>query len=90
VLGPAFTINSFTVRIQTPPGAGNTYTFSLRKAGGPDYSGANCQITGNATSCNFTVGGVATGVGDGLDWEMKRSSSSVPAPGWVFWQIQYS
>ena len=51
---PALTISSYTIKIQTAPGAGRSFTFNLRHAGTGDYSPANqCVISGTATSCTF-------------------------------------
>ena len=88
-LGPPLSIASYTIKVQTAPGNGNSYTFNLRHAGSGDYTPANqCVISNLNTSCTFSGSTITTGAGDSINWSVARTGSN--SPGWVLWSIAYS
>jgi hypothetical protein len=76
MISPAnYALTGFYVNVNTAPGAGQTYTFTLR-TGGVDSS-VTCQISGaSALACSDTTHSVSVTASSAIDVKMVSSSSA--------------
>lgn len=77
----AATITNFYAQLSVTLGAGQTATFTWRKAGA-DQS-VTCQISGTATTCNDTTHSFAVAQGDLIDIKLVTTGTVVATPNLV-------
>lgn len=75
----ATTITNLQVGVSAAPGAGNSYTITLRD-GGVDQT-VTCSISGaSATTCNDLIHSVNVAQGDLIDWKIVSAGTIVATP----------
>lgn len=75
----ATTITNLQVGVSAAPGAGNSYTITLRD-GGVDQT-VTCSISGaSATTCNDLTHSVNVAQGDLIDWKIVSAGTIVSTP----------
>jgi hypothetical protein len=82
------TVSNLYVRLDSAPGMGDTYTFTVRKNSLTPADTLVCEIGESATNCSDTINAVAFDVGDLFSIEVTESNN--PSNQLVRWTARFT